>query len=81
MQEELPQLAALHRDFGGKVEFLGLSWDRFEEFDTEEGSIGLIEELADEAQAGYDSLLFIGTPYELFDAFQLEERLIPQTFL
>lgn len=78
---ELPILGDLHKAHGEEITFLGLSWDRFEQFTDEAGTAKAIEETCAEHGLAYDMAIFRGSPEELFEALELEQRLIPQTFL
>lgn len=79
--EELPLLGRLHGEYGDTVAFVGLSWDRFEHFHTEDGTIDAIRKAGEDFGFDYPSLVFRGHPEELFEGLSLEQRVIPQTVL
>lgn len=78
---EMPFLAAMAARYRGRIEFLGISWERF----TEDGPADSIRAALDDVRAAhgvfYENIVAPPPASEFFDILQLKQQLIPQTFL
>ena len=79
--EELPALVELHRRFGDRVAFLGISWELFQGNDSPGEAVRTVAGAMREHGAGWPTLLFEGVPRELFLGLELADEVIPQTFV
>lgn len=79
--DELPRLIEAAELLAGSVEFVGISWDRFENPGPPERVAAEVAEFAGEQGVPYESAVFTGTPDELFEGLALTCRFIPQTFV
>jgi thiol-disulfide isomerase/thioredoxin len=77
--DELPRLVRAAAGVADLGEFVGVSWDLFDH-PGKPGTIAKkVAQFADNAGVGYASVLFTGSPKELFDICGLDFELIPQT--
>ncbi len=79
--DELPLLAELAKRLDGRADLVGISWDRFENPGPPEEAAREVATFAGDHGIPYDTILFTGTPDELFDGVGLGWRFIPQTFV
>lgn len=79
--DELPRLVRSSAGLGESVEFLGVSWELFDRSDTPERAAAQVASFADQSGVGYASVLFTGTPEELYEICGLDIHLIPQTLV
>lgn len=79
--DELPRLVELAERLGVVVDFVGVSWDRFENPGPAEQVAREVADFAGEHGIPYESAVFTGTPDELFEGLALTFRFIPQTFV
>lgn len=74
-------LAETAREFAGKADFLGISWDLFVENPGEAAMESRVRALSERAGVPYDSLLAEGNAEGLGNVLGLESLVIPQTWV
>jgi thiol-disulfide isomerase/thioredoxin len=79
--EELPALVAAHDAFGDRVAFVGVAWELFTGSGDLAESVGTVDRFARENRVRWPSIVFDGTPTELFEGLELVDTVIPQTFI
>lgn len=80
--DELPLLVEAARRVEGRADLIGISWDLFERHgESPEDAAREVAAFAGSSGLAYRSLVFTGSPDELFDGLSLEFRMIPQTFV
>jgi thiol-disulfide isomerase/thioredoxin len=77
--DELPRLVRAAAGVADLGEFVGVSWDLFDHPGKPAQVAKKVGQFADSAGVGYGSVLFTGTPQELFEACGLDFEQIPQT--
>lgn len=77
--DELPRLVRAAAGLGADAEFVGVSWDLFDHPGDPKKVAKQVAQFADGAGVGWASVLFTGTPEQLFAACGLDVELIPQT--
>ncbi len=77
--DELPRLVRAAAGVADLGEFIGVSWDLFDHPGKPAQVAKKVAQFADSAGVGYGSVLFTGSPQELFDACGLDFEQIPQT--
>jgi thiol-disulfide isomerase/thioredoxin len=77
--DELPRLVRAAAGVADLGEFLGVSWDLFDHPGKPATVAKKVARFADSAGVGYASVLFTGTPQELFSTLGLDFEQIPQT--
>ena len=77
--DELPRLVRAAAGVADLGEFIGVSWDLFDHPGKPAAVAKKVGQFADNAGVGYASVLFTGTPKELFALCGLDYELIPQT--
>jgi thiol-disulfide isomerase/thioredoxin len=79
--DELPYLAAVAKQFEGRVEFIGVSWDRF----TEDGPIeevrAHVDQVRAETKTTYPTVLAPPDAKGVVHVLELEAEFIPQTYV
>ena len=79
--DELPRLVRAAAGVAELGEFVGVSWDLFDHPGKPAAVAKKVGQFADSAGVGYASLLFTGSPKELFALCGLDYELIPQTIV
>lgn len=79
--DELPRLVRAAAGVADLGEFVGVSWDLFDHPGKPATVAKKVAKFADSAGVGYASVLFTGTPEELFAACGLDFEQIPQTIV
>jgi len=79
--EELPMFARMARNFAGKADFLGISWDLFAENPGKTAAESSVRALSEKAGIPYDSLLSEGDAEALGEMLGLKSLVIPQTWI
>ncbi|MFZ5480369.1 MAG: TlpA family protein disulfide reductase [Myxococcota bacterium] len=77
--DELPRLVRAAAGVADLGEFVGVSWDLFDHPGKPGNVAKKVAQFADSAGVGYPSVLFTGSPQELFEICGLDFELIPQT--
>jgi thiol-disulfide isomerase/thioredoxin len=77
--DELPRLVRAAAGVADLGEFLGVSWDLFDHPGKPATVAKKVAQFADSVGVGYASVLFTGTPRELFSTCGLDFEQIPQT--
>ncbi|MDP2308485.1 MAG: TlpA disulfide reductase family protein, partial [Pseudomonadota bacterium] len=77
--DELPRLVRAAAGVADLGEFIGVSWDLFDHPGKPAQVAKKVAQFADSAGVGYGSVLFTGTPQELFATCGLDFEQIPQT--
>ncbi|MDP2312608.1 MAG: TlpA disulfide reductase family protein, partial [Pseudomonadota bacterium] len=77
--DELPRLVRAAAGVADLGEFVGVSWDLFDHPGKPDKVAKKVAQFADSAGVGYGSVLFTGSPQELFAACNLDFEQIPQT--
>jgi thiol-disulfide isomerase/thioredoxin len=82
--DELPRLVRAAAGVADIGEFLGVSWDLFDEgvYGPDPDPVEAAKKVAafaDSAGVGYGSVLYVGSPAALFKALGLQSELVPQT--
>lgn len=77
--DELPRLVRAAAGVADLGEFIGVSWDLFDHPGKPAQVAKKVAQFADNAGVGYGSVLFTGTPKELFETCGLDFEQIPQT--
>lgn len=82
--DELPRLVRAAAGVADIGEFLGVSWDLFDEgiygaHPDPKAAAQKVASFADSVGVGYGSVLYAGSPRELFAALGLKTELVPQT--
>jgi thiol-disulfide isomerase/thioredoxin len=78
---ELPHLLGLHKKFGKRCDFLGVSWDLFvAREDVEVAKARLLSFVLGHG-LHFDQLLYTGTPEALWKGLALPSRTIPITVI
>ena len=78
---ELQHLVELHQRWSDKVDFLGISWDRFMPAGTPMDTVRRVREQCTAEDMGWTNLVFTGTPQALFGGLDLPAQTVPQTVL
>jgi thiol-disulfide isomerase/thioredoxin len=79
--DELPRLVRVHAGLGEKADILGVAWELFDHPQAPDKAAAQVAAFADSYGVGFASVLFTGTPEELFQACALDFELIPQTLV
>lgn len=79
--DELPRLVRAAAGLGPTAEFIGISWDLFDHPGKPAQVATRVAEFAASSGVGFPSVLFTGTPAELFEACGLDVELVPQTLV
>ena len=79
--DELPRLVRAAAGLGNTAEFIGVSWDLFDHPGKPEKIAAKVASFAASSGVGFASVLFTGTPAELFAACGLDVELVPQTLV
>lgn len=79
--DELPRLVRSSAGLGETVEFMGVSWELFDHPEQPERAAAQVAGFADRSGVGYASVLFTGTPEELYEVCGLDWHFIPQTLV
>jgi thiol-disulfide isomerase/thioredoxin len=79
--DELPRLVRSAAGLADKAEFLGISWDLFQNSNPPEKVAQEVARFADNSGVGYGSVLFTGTPEELYALCGLDWHFVPQTLV
>lgn len=79
--EELPRLVRAHAGAAELADFLGVSWDLFDQPGEPVEVAARVARFADGVGVGYPSVLYTGTPASLFEALALGSEFIPQTLV
>lgn len=81
--EELPELVRLQQALGKDVQFLGVSWDRFQPFDGMEATKSAIQSVMTQAGADWSTLVLDDSvvPELLFERWNMPVHTIPQTWV
>ncbi len=79
--DELPRLVRAAAGLGNTAEFIGVSWDLFDHPGKPEKVAAKVASFAASSGVGFASVLFTGTPAELFSACGLDVELVPQTLV
>jgi thiol-disulfide isomerase/thioredoxin len=79
--DELPRLVRAAAGLGNTAEFIGVSWDLFDHPGKPEKVAAKVASFAASSGVGFASVLFTGTPAELFAACGLDVELVPQTLV
>ena len=79
--EELPRLVALHRRFGDRVRFLGVSWDLFDPQGDVEQTVAGVQAFSAEHGLPWPSLVVDVPPETFFSELDVQWQLVPQTWL
>lgn len=79
--DELPRLVRAAAGLGNTAEFIGVSWDLFDHPGKPEKVAAKVASFAASSGVGFPSVLFTGTPAELFSACGLDVELVPQTLV
>jgi thiol-disulfide isomerase/thioredoxin len=77
--DELPRLVRAAAGIADLGEFIGVSWDLFDHPGKPDKVAKKVAQFADNAGVGYASVLFTGTPQELFAVCGFDVEQIPQT--
>ena len=79
--DELPRLVRAAAGCGDLAEFLGVSWDLFDNPGDPSTRSAEVAAFADNAGVGYPSVLYTDPPESLFEACGLDVQLVPQTLV
>jgi thiol-disulfide isomerase/thioredoxin len=81
--EELPELGRLHRTLGDRVQFLGLSWERFQTTVSMDQSLKDLAETMERHGLRWPTLVLNDgvKPETFFAQLELECQTVPQTWL
>ena len=79
--DELPRLVRAAAGLGNSAEFIGVSWDLFDHPGAPAKVAAKVAAFASSSGVGFASVLFTGTPAELFSACGLDVELVPQTIV
>lgn len=79
--DELPRLVRASAGLGGAIDFIGVSWDLFDHPGVAKKVAAKVASFAESSGVGFASVLFTGTPAELFSACGLDVELVPQTLV
>ncbi len=78
---ELPLLVEMANTLKGRGRVLGISWDLFDSDGDVARTTRLVEDFARKAGLPYPTILFTGTPEELFAGLSLDSEFVPQTIV
>jgi thiol-disulfide isomerase/thioredoxin len=78
---EMPHIQALHKKYGKRSDFLGVSWDLFVANEDVEVAKARILSFVLGYGLHFDQLLYTGTPEALWKAFGLRSGTIPITVI
>ena len=81
--EEMPELARLQNALGDDVEFVGVSWDRFQPLEGMGATKSAIRDVMEQAGASWPTLVLDDSvvPEELFERWKMQVHTIPQTWV
>ena len=79
--DELPRLVRAAAGLGGAADMIGVSWDLFDHPGDPRKVATKVAAFASSSGVGFASVLFTGTPQELFEACGLDIELVPQTLV
>ncbi len=79
--DELPRLVRAAAGLGSTAEFIGVSWDLFDHPGVASKVAAKVAAFASSSGVGFGSVLFTGTPAELFAACKLDVEQVPQTLV
>ncbi len=79
--DELPRLVRAAAGCGELADFLGVSWDLFDNPGDASSRAKEVAAFADSAGVGYPSVLYTGAPETLFSALGLDDHRVPQTLV
>ena len=79
--DELPRLVRAAAGVADVGEFIGVSWDLFDHPGKPAAVAKKVGLFADSVGVGYPSVLFTGTPAELFEALGFDVHTVPQTLV
>lgn len=79
--DELPRLVRAAAGCGELADFLGVSWDLFDNPGDASSRAKEVAAFADSAGVGYPSVLYTGAPEALFTALGLRDHRVPQTLV
>lgn len=79
--DELPRLVRAAAGVADVGEFIGVSWDLFDHPGKPLAVAKKVGQFADSSGVGYASVLFTGTPDELFAALSFDVHTVPQTLV
>ncbi|MBI3819583.1 MAG: TlpA family protein disulfide reductase [Planctomycetes bacterium] len=78
---ELEYLAAMHAKFGARVDFVGISWERFTDARDEAEVRAAIENVYNTFKLTYDTAVAPADAEAVLFGLGLKERVIPQTYV
>lgn len=79
--DELPRLVRAAAGIGATADFIGVSWDLFDHPGVPTKVAAKVASVAASSGVGFASVLYTGTPAELFEACGLAAEVVPQTFV
>jgi rhodanese-related sulfurtransferase len=79
--EELPLLVQLHRRFGDKIDFIGLSWDGFQGELEGEALVAQVQAVSLSHGLEWGSMVASTEPEALFEALEMAVHTVPQIWL
>ncbi len=80
--DELPAVMALRAQLAGRVDFVGIGWEAFSAPTADPGAhLAAVEAAALHHGLDFETLVFEGRPEELFEALDITEHTVPQTWL
>ncbi len=78
-EEELPLVEQLAQELDGRLELVGVSWDRFQDFGRLQDTVDAVRGFSDAKGLSWPSLVVDADPEALFEALELDFRKVPQT--
>lgn len=79
--EELEALVRLHATWGARAPFVGISWERFQGHADRDAAVAAVRGALAEHGLRWPQIVFDGEPDDLFRGLELEDHVIPQTFV
>lgn len=78
---ELPLLVEVHHRWAEHLDFLGVSWDRFQPRGTPASTVRDVQRMAMGYGVTWKNLVFDGAPEALFEGLSMAVHTVPQTLL
>lgn len=80
-EEELPELERLYQKISAHADWVGISWDRFQDGGPLDKSVEKVSSYATAIGITWPSLVATDEPDDFFDALELSYQSIPQTLV
>jgi|GEM_PF-2027528 len=77
--DEMPRLVSIFKEYGQRIEFLGISWDGFQgDSDT---ALADVQEFTDTHPLPWASLVVSAEPDAMFEALEMKTHTVPQIWI